>query len=250
MPDPDSRLVYSTDGGRVGEKSKSRPVRPRVSQTPAPRPLPADGVVRIQREKKGRGGKTVTVVTGLPGGASELDALLKDLKQHCGAGGTRDGAVLEIQGPEDRLDERGDHVPVAGEDSQIRAGRGRHALSEPLADAEPPPDDRAAGAADDVRPHLREPALGEVREALVELLGDGQVEHRVTEELEPLVRVGAVLDEGRVRERALAQPAGQALDQREELCSGVVARVARSERRCTRRHARRSVCPGRPRRRS
>ncbi len=120
MPDPNSRLVYSTDGGRVGEKSKSRPVRPRVSQTPAPRPLPADGVVRIQREKKGRGGKTVTVVTGLPGGASELDALLKDLKQHCGAGGTRDGAaVLEIQGDhrariEARLVALGHRVKVTG----------------------------------------------------------------------------------------------------------------------------------------
>lgn len=98
MPDPNSRLVYSTDGGRVGEKSMPRPARAPAPRRPAPPSPPADGVVRIQREKKGRGGKTVTVVTGLPSGASELDALLKDLKQHCGAGGTRDGTALEIQG--------------------------------------------------------------------------------------------------------------------------------------------------------
>lgn len=119
MPDPNSRLVYSTDGGRVGEKSKPRPVRAPALRKPAPQPPPADGVVRVQREKKGRGGKTVTVVTGLPSGASELDALLKDLKQHCGAGGTRDGAVLEIQGDhrarvEARLVALGHRVKVTG----------------------------------------------------------------------------------------------------------------------------------------
>ncbi|RJQ11097.1 MAG: stress response translation initiation inhibitor YciH [Dehalococcoidia bacterium] len=86
----------------------------------APRPpLPVDGFVRIQREKKGRGGKTVTIVTGLPGGTRELDALLKDLKQLCGAGGTREGSVLEIQGDhrerlEDRLIALGHRVKLAG----------------------------------------------------------------------------------------------------------------------------------------
>lgn len=118
MPDPNSRLVYSTDGGRVGEKPKSRPARAPAARKPAP-PPPADGFVRIQREKKGRGGKTVTVVTGLSGGAAQLDSLLKDLKQHCGAGGTRDGAVLEIQGDhrariEARLVALGHRVKVTG----------------------------------------------------------------------------------------------------------------------------------------
>lgn len=44
------------------------------------------------------GGKVVTVITGLPGTETELDGLLKALKQHCGAGGARDGRSLEIQG--------------------------------------------------------------------------------------------------------------------------------------------------------
>lgn len=119
MPDPNSQLVYSTDGGRVPEKSPSRPARARPSQPVTRPPLPADGFVRIQREKKGRGGKTVTVVTGLSGGTRELDALLKELKQHCGAGGTREGAVIEIQGDhreriEARLVALGHRVKLAG----------------------------------------------------------------------------------------------------------------------------------------
>ncbi|MDX6487060.1 MAG: hypothetical protein QOF43_2213, partial [Gaiellaceae bacterium] len=54
-----SRLVYSTDGGdRRGDAARAR----------APQELPSDGVVRVFREKGGRGGKIVTVVRGLPPG--------------------------------------------------------------------------------------------------------------------------------------------------------------------------------------
>ncbi len=102
---PNSRLVYSTDGGRVAA------AKPAPGRAPGSRPpqqpqnsVPNDGVVRIQRDKRGRGGKTATVVTGLPGTEAELDALLKTLKQECGAGGQRDGRALEIQGDHrDRL---------------------------------------------------------------------------------------------------------------------------------------------------
>lgn len=77
---------------------------PQVSRPGSP---PDDGVVRVQRDKRGRGGKTATTITGLPGSESELDSLLKTLKQHCGAGGTRDGRVLAIQGDQrDRLMEK------------------------------------------------------------------------------------------------------------------------------------------------
>lgn len=54
--------------------------------------------MRLRREKSGRGGKTVTTVSGIPGSEPELDALLKALKTLCGAGGTRLGTTLEIQG--------------------------------------------------------------------------------------------------------------------------------------------------------
>lgn len=81
--------------------------------------MPADGFVRLQREKKGRGGKTVTIVTGLPGNEAALDALLSTLKQHCGSGGTREGDVLVIQGDhrerlKTRLEALGHRVVLAG----------------------------------------------------------------------------------------------------------------------------------------
>jgi translation initiation factor 1 len=60
--------------------------------------LPNDGVVRVLRDKKGRGGKTVTVVAGLPGGTTAVAETAARLKRLCGSGGTvRDGAI-EIQG--------------------------------------------------------------------------------------------------------------------------------------------------------
>lgn len=65
---------------------------------------PDDGVVRIQRDSRGRKGKTATTVTGVPGGEGDLEALLKQLKRHCGAGGSLDGRTIEIQGDHrDRL---------------------------------------------------------------------------------------------------------------------------------------------------
>lgn len=104
-----SRLVYSTDGGRVREQLT--PHNRKVAATPQvqakPGGPPDDGVVRVQRDKKGRGGKTATTVTGLPGSEAELDTMLKGLKQHCGAGGSREGRVLIIQGDQrERLMER------------------------------------------------------------------------------------------------------------------------------------------------
>ena len=107
-----SRLVYSTDGGdhRRDEAKPRPPARGR-------RELPADGVVRIFREQGGRGGKTVTVVRGLPGG--DAAAVATDLKRLCGAGGAvKDGAV-ELQGDHRdkvaaRLESRGYRVKLAG----------------------------------------------------------------------------------------------------------------------------------------
>ena len=57
-----------------------------------------DGVVRVSRESKGRGGKVVTVVRGLPLDAAALADLGKRLRAACGAGGTAKDGVLEVQG--------------------------------------------------------------------------------------------------------------------------------------------------------
>lgn len=57
-----------------------------------------DGDVKIKREIKGRGGKTVTTVTGIPLNAAELKLFAKKLKQACGTGGAVKSGVVEIQG--------------------------------------------------------------------------------------------------------------------------------------------------------
>jgi translation initiation factor 1 len=86
-----SRLVYSTDSGRA-PIADERPRSPRKSGAG----IPNDGVVRIFRERGGRGGKIVTVIRGLP--ARSLAEMAGDLKRLCGAGGTVKDGIVEIQG--------------------------------------------------------------------------------------------------------------------------------------------------------
>ena len=106
-----SRPVYSTDKGRVGE-----PEPRRSPATPAPS-VPEDGVVRIFRERGGRNGKVVTVLRGLP--PRELEARAAELRRLCGAGGAVKEGVVEIQGDHrgriaERLRALGHRVKLAG----------------------------------------------------------------------------------------------------------------------------------------
>lgn len=57
-----------------------------------------DGVVRLMREIKGRKGKGVTLIIGVPLGDAQLKSLAKSLKQKCGSGGSIKNGVIEIQG--------------------------------------------------------------------------------------------------------------------------------------------------------
>jgi len=57
-----------------------------------------DGIVRLSRETKGRKGKGVTVIQGVPLAQDELKPLAKKLKQKCGTGGTLKNRTIEIQG--------------------------------------------------------------------------------------------------------------------------------------------------------
>ena len=80
---------------------------------------PGDGVVRVGRETKGRKGKGVTLVTGVPLEGVELADLAKQLKNKCGAGGTVKNGVIEIQGDHrdrvvDELQGRGWAVKKSG----------------------------------------------------------------------------------------------------------------------------------------
>ena len=89
-------LVYSTDSGRMCPACRQPVVACICAQRSA---APAgDGVVRVSRESKGRGGKTVTLVRGLALDDSALTALGKRLRSACGSGGTAKDGVLEVQG--------------------------------------------------------------------------------------------------------------------------------------------------------
>jgi translation initiation factor 1 len=87
-------LVYSTDAGRICPTCR-QPIAQCTCKRAAPAAPSADGVVRVSRETKGRGGKAVTVVRGIGG---DLAALAKQLKAACGTGGTVKDGAIEIQG--------------------------------------------------------------------------------------------------------------------------------------------------------
>ena len=110
-------LVYSTDGGRLCPQCH-RPVSDCVCGADRPASV-GDGVVRLHRETKGRGGKAVTLVRGVPLAAAELKALARKLKQKCGVGGAVKEDVIEIQGDQrqiikSELEKLGYTVKIAG----------------------------------------------------------------------------------------------------------------------------------------
>ena len=94
-----SGLVYSTETGRMCPDCRKALVacicrlQRNASSVPS-----IDGVVRVSLESKGRGGKTVTVVKGLPLDSMALAVMGKQLKATCGSGGTAKDGVIEVQG--------------------------------------------------------------------------------------------------------------------------------------------------------
>lgn len=90
-------LVYSTDSGQTCPECRLPVDRCRCREKKTTTSA-GDGNVRVGRQTKGRRGKGVTVITGLPLPPAELTALARELKKKCGSGGTvREGAI-EIQG--------------------------------------------------------------------------------------------------------------------------------------------------------
>ena len=92
-----TRLVYTTDLGRTCPACRHAVADCTCSAAKAVAPA-GDGIVRVARETKGRGGKTVTLVRGLALDAVALVALAKALRSACGAGGAQKDGVIEIQG--------------------------------------------------------------------------------------------------------------------------------------------------------
>jgi len=106
-------LVFSTDTGRHCPDC-SQPVDAcTCRKTVIPE---GDGIARVRRESKGRGGKTVTTVAGVPLAEDELKELASALKRRCGTGGALKEGVIEIQG---------DHVQLLLDELQKRGFKAR-----------------------------------------------------------------------------------------------------------------------------
>ncbi len=95
---PHSRLVYSTDAGRMCPQCRQSLADCRCRAEAALTRPAGDGVARVSRQSKGRGGKTVTLVQGLVLPEADLATLGKQLRSACGSGGTVKDGVIEIQG--------------------------------------------------------------------------------------------------------------------------------------------------------
>jgi len=95
------KIVYSSEYGDLRQSpEKEKASSHRESKKPG---LPRDGIVRVRRENNGRGGKTVTVIYGLPLSEEKMYLFAAKVKRRFGTGGTvRDGAVI-VQG--DRVDD-------------------------------------------------------------------------------------------------------------------------------------------------
>lgn len=88
-------LVYSTESGRMCPECRQPLAQCMCKQKAA---TAGDGVVRVSRQTKGRGGKSVTLVKGLALDPTALALLGKQLRTACGSGGTVKDGVIEVQG--------------------------------------------------------------------------------------------------------------------------------------------------------
>jgi translation initiation factor 1 len=91
-----SRIIYSTGLGSLCPNCR-RPVRECVCPKGVPGAAKPSSV-RVAREIKGRAGKGVTTITGLPLSLADIEALATKLKKRCGSGGTVREGIIEIQG--------------------------------------------------------------------------------------------------------------------------------------------------------
>ncbi len=114
----DSRAVYNTQHGRLCPQCQ-RAILSCVCGADRPASV-GDNVIRIHRETKGRGGKAVTVIAGIPETADTLKSLCKQLKRRCGVGGSVKAARIEIQGDQRTLCQQ--HLESLGYEVKLSGG--------------------------------------------------------------------------------------------------------------------------------
>jgi translation initiation factor 1 len=90
-------LVYSTEAGRMCPTCR-KPIADCICKKASTAAASTDGIVRVSRETKGRGGKAVTVVKGVALDDAGLVKLAQQLKAACGSGGTVKDGIIEVQG--------------------------------------------------------------------------------------------------------------------------------------------------------
>jgi translation initiation factor 1 len=95
-----SRLVYSTETGKICPSCQKHvsECTCKKEKSKFPTNIKYDGIIRVQREVKGRKGKTVTTVSAFQLADDELKNLAAQLKRHCGTGGSVKDGVIIIQG--------------------------------------------------------------------------------------------------------------------------------------------------------
>jgi translation initiation factor 1 len=116
-----TRLVYSTESGKICPTCQ-KPVSKctcKKKKSKSQSNIKIDGIIRVQRESKGRKGKTVTTISGFQLDDDELKDLATQLKRRCGTGGSVKDGVIIIQGDHrttliDELKNRGFKAKIAG----------------------------------------------------------------------------------------------------------------------------------------
>lgn len=91
------RLVYSTATGRVCATCGWPSDECKCSSKEEEK-IPSKVVAKLRLETKGRGGKAVTVVDGLPRNSEFLEGLARELKKQLGTGGAVVDGAIELQG--------------------------------------------------------------------------------------------------------------------------------------------------------
>jgi translation initiation factor 1 len=91
-------IVYRSDVGRICPGCQRPIAQCACKDARGHLKRPSTGAVRVSRATQGRGGKVVSVITGLPLGEAELVTLAAELKRRCGAGGAVREGNIEIQG--------------------------------------------------------------------------------------------------------------------------------------------------------
>ncbi len=94
----ENRTAYSTEHGRISPNCRKPGQNCQCKKKKDSPSLKRDGIIRLRLERKGRGGKSVTLVEGLPQDEDLLKELAKELKRHCGVGGSVKNGIIEIQG--------------------------------------------------------------------------------------------------------------------------------------------------------